>query len=273
MAARLTGDTSDDSHLAGRATSLDDESSGGSHPAVPALDAEILTAVRALNTYPKRSKDKTQDLLAMRIAKRWLDLLPSTREKLQALQKSVGEELQGGRGIKRQRKEGHAEPNSGGSGSDTNEHNTTPNVFMGRVRGTLCPFCPKHFEDKCALVTHLALLVGAPYKSKWPHLTDISAIFPGPKYSPGAGNSDTEIEESSPTALEDCPGDGGGTGSSSGKPNSPNRVPADGKAAAELTSSGVLQPAEEERRVPADGKAAAELTSSGVLQPAEEELP
>ena len=61
--------------------------------AVPALDAEILTAVRALNTYPKRHKDKTQDLLAMRIAKRWLDLLPSTREKLEALQKYGAEDL------------------------------------------------------------------------------------------------------------------------------------------------------------------------------------
>ena len=76
---------------------------GGSHPAVPALDAEILNAVRALNRYPKRShrysnrsKDKTEDLLAMRITKRWLDLLPSTREKLQALQKDVEEELQAG---------------------------------------------------------------------------------------------------------------------------------------------------------------------------------
>ena len=70
--------------------------SGGSDSAVPALDAEILTAVRALNRYPKRGKDKTQNLLACRIAKRWLDLLPSTREKLQALQKSDKEELQAG---------------------------------------------------------------------------------------------------------------------------------------------------------------------------------
>ena len=31
MAARVTGNTSDDSHLAGRATSLEDESSGGQH--------------------------------------------------------------------------------------------------------------------------------------------------------------------------------------------------------------------------------------------------
>ena len=67
----------------------------GSHSAVPALDAEILTAVRALNRYPIRGKYKTEDQLAQRIAKRWLDLLPSTREKLQALQKSVEEELQG----------------------------------------------------------------------------------------------------------------------------------------------------------------------------------
>ena len=43
---------------------------GGAHSAVPALDSEILSAVRALNRYPKRGKDKTQDLLAMRIAKR-----------------------------------------------------------------------------------------------------------------------------------------------------------------------------------------------------------
>ena len=84
MAARLTGDTSDDSHHA-----------AGSHSAVPALDAEILTAVRALNQYPKRSKDKTQNLLACKIAKRWLDLLPSTREKLQALQTRGEEEVQG----------------------------------------------------------------------------------------------------------------------------------------------------------------------------------
>ena len=61
---------------------------------LPALDAEILTAVRALNRYPKRGKDKTQDVLAMRIAKRWLDLLPSTREKLEALQKCGEEDLQ-----------------------------------------------------------------------------------------------------------------------------------------------------------------------------------
>ena len=68
---------------------------GGLHPAVPPpLDAEILTAVRALNGYPKRGKDKTQNLLAMRIAKRWPDLLPSTREKLQALQKCGEEDLQ-----------------------------------------------------------------------------------------------------------------------------------------------------------------------------------
>ena len=69
---------------------------GGAHPAVPALDSEILSAVRACNGYPKRGKDKTQDLLAMRIAKRWLDLLPSTREKLEALQKGGEEEVQGG---------------------------------------------------------------------------------------------------------------------------------------------------------------------------------
>ena len=70
---------------------------GGSHSAVPALDSEILRAVCACNGYPKRGNDKTQNLLAKRIAKRWLDLLPSTREwldllpstreKLQALQK------------------------------------------------------------------------------------------------------------------------------------------------------------------------------------------
>ena len=65
--------------------------SDGSHSAVPALDSEILSAVRACNGYPKRGKDITQNLLAKRIAKRWLDLLPSTREKLEALQK-CGEE-------------------------------------------------------------------------------------------------------------------------------------------------------------------------------------
>ena len=64
---------------------------GGAHSAVPALDSEILSAVRACNGYPKRGEDKTQNLLACRIAKRWLDLLPSTREKLEALQESVEE--------------------------------------------------------------------------------------------------------------------------------------------------------------------------------------
>ena len=70
-----------------------DANCGGSHPAVPALDAEILNAVRALNRYPKRGKDKTQNLLAKKIAKRWLELLPSTRKKLEALQESVVEKL------------------------------------------------------------------------------------------------------------------------------------------------------------------------------------
>ena len=90
-----------DANAADRPLCVVDANCGGSHPAVPALDAEILNAVRALNRYPKRShrysnrsKDKTEDLLAMRITKRWLDLLPSTREKLQALQKSVEEELE-----------------------------------------------------------------------------------------------------------------------------------------------------------------------------------
>ena len=69
-------------------------SCGGAHSAVPALDSEILSAVRACNGYPKRGKDKAQNLLAKRIAKRWLDLLPSTREKLQALQKCGAEDLQ-----------------------------------------------------------------------------------------------------------------------------------------------------------------------------------
>ena len=32
---------------------------GGVHSAVPALDSEILSAVRACNGYPKRGKDKT----------------------------------------------------------------------------------------------------------------------------------------------------------------------------------------------------------------------
>ena len=90
--AVLTGDA----NAADRPLCVVDANCGGSHPAVPALDAEILTAVRALNRYPKRGKDKTQNLLACRIAKRWLDLLPSTREKLQALQKCSEEELQGG---------------------------------------------------------------------------------------------------------------------------------------------------------------------------------
>ena len=52
---------------------------GGRRPAVPALDSEILNAVRACNGYPKRGKDKAQNLLAKRISKRWRDLLPSTR--------------------------------------------------------------------------------------------------------------------------------------------------------------------------------------------------
>ena len=65
----------------------------GMELALPALDAEILTAVRALNRYPKRGNDKTQNLLACKIAKRWLDLLPSTRKKLQALQKCGEEEV------------------------------------------------------------------------------------------------------------------------------------------------------------------------------------
>ena len=54
-------------------------SCGGAHSAVPALDSEILRAGCACNGYPKRGKDKFQNLLAKRIAKRWLDLLPSTR--------------------------------------------------------------------------------------------------------------------------------------------------------------------------------------------------
>ena len=37
--------------------------SGDAHFAVPALDSEILSAVRACNEYPKRGKDKTQNLL------------------------------------------------------------------------------------------------------------------------------------------------------------------------------------------------------------------
>ena len=85
--------TSDD-NAADRPLCVVDANCGGSHSAVPALDAEILTAVRALNQYPKRGKDKTQNLLAKRIAKRWLDLLPSTREKLEALQKCGEEDLQ-----------------------------------------------------------------------------------------------------------------------------------------------------------------------------------
>mgnify|MGYP003298544740 CR=1 FL=1 len=84
-----------DANAADRPLCVVDANCGGSHSAVPALDAEILTAVRALNRYPKRGKDKTQNLLACRIAKRWLDLLPSTREKLEALQKCGEEELQG----------------------------------------------------------------------------------------------------------------------------------------------------------------------------------
>ena len=60
-----------DANAADRPLCVVDANCGGSHSAVPALDAEILTAVRALNRYPKRGKDKTQNLLAMRIAKRW----------------------------------------------------------------------------------------------------------------------------------------------------------------------------------------------------------
>ena len=109
-------------------------SCGGAHSAVPALDSEILSAVRACNGYPKRGKDITQNVLAKRIAKKWLDLLPSTRKKLQELRKQTGLKpiwasnsgdkhpvvtmtqgsSEGGRGIKRRCEESHAEPNSGG---------------------------------------------------------------------------------------------------------------------------------------------------------------
>ena len=82
-----------DANAADRPLCVVDANCGGSHPAVPALDAEILTAVRALNRYPKRGKDKTENLLACRIAKRWLDLLPSTRSELLALKKSGAQEL------------------------------------------------------------------------------------------------------------------------------------------------------------------------------------
>ena len=88
--AVLTSDT----NAADRPLCVVDANCGGSHSALPALDAEILTAVRALNRYPKRGKDKTENLLAKRIAKKWLDLLPSTREKLEALQKRGEEVLQ-----------------------------------------------------------------------------------------------------------------------------------------------------------------------------------
>ena len=104
------------------------------------------------------------------------------------------------------------------SGSDTDEHNKATNVFMGCVP---CPFCPKHFEDKCTLATHLVLVVGAPYKSKWPHLTDISAIYPGPDC---VSYSDTEVEKLSSPTSENGRGDGGGTqgtASNSGRPNCP----------------------------------------------------
>ena len=46
--------------------------------------------MRALNRYPKRGNDRTQSLLACKIAKRRLDLLPSTREELEALQERDG---------------------------------------------------------------------------------------------------------------------------------------------------------------------------------------
>ena len=85
-----------DANAVDRPLCVVDANCGGSHSALPALDAEILTAVRALNRYPKRGKAQAENLLAKRIAKRWPDLLPSTREKLQALQKSVEEELQAG---------------------------------------------------------------------------------------------------------------------------------------------------------------------------------
>ena len=68
--------------------------SGGPHPAVPALDSDILAGVRALNRYPQRTKNantlndtaKAENVLAKRITTRWLDLLPSTRSELEALQ-------------------------------------------------------------------------------------------------------------------------------------------------------------------------------------------
>ena len=58
-----------DANAVDRPLCVVDANCGGSHSAVPALDAEILTAVRAFNRYPKRGKDKTENLLAKRIAK------------------------------------------------------------------------------------------------------------------------------------------------------------------------------------------------------------
>ena len=75
--------------------------SGGSHPAMPVLDADILSAVRALNRYPQRTTAthtlsdalRAESALAMRITRRWLDLLPSTRSALLALKQSVGQDF------------------------------------------------------------------------------------------------------------------------------------------------------------------------------------
>ena len=73
----------------------------GMELAVPALDAEILTAVCALNRYPQRTKNqhtlndnaKAENQLAKRIWEIWLDLLPSTRKWLEALYKCGEEKL------------------------------------------------------------------------------------------------------------------------------------------------------------------------------------
>ena len=75
--------------------SLASGSSSGLHPTVdvPKLDAEILRDARALNRYPKRvhkavtDEEKREESLAKRLRNGWNDLLPSTREELEAMKR------------------------------------------------------------------------------------------------------------------------------------------------------------------------------------------
>ena len=75
-------------------------SSGGPHPAVlvPALDAEVLDAVRDLKHYPKRRKvaqcaiEKEENNLAKRICKHWDKFQSSTRSKLDLMKQEFEEQ-------------------------------------------------------------------------------------------------------------------------------------------------------------------------------------